>query len=119
MVKGFDIPLSLEFENDSPAATYMLLLENGFPAATCRPRFLDKTTAKIERVCVIPDSRGKNLGRRLITDTETWLKSQGIKKIIIASRDAVVGFYEKLGYKADWTQTHDGFFREVHTEKEL
>jgi predicted GNAT family N-acyltransferase len=119
MVKGFNIPLSLEFENDSPDSNYMLLLENGFPAATCRPRILDKTTAKIERVCVLSNSRGKNLGRKLITDTEAWLKQQGIRTVIIASRDAVVGFYEKLGYTADWKQVHEGFFKEVHTEKEL
>jgi GNAT superfamily N-acetyltransferase len=119
MVKGFNIPLSLEFEHDSPDATYMLLLADGFPVAACRPKLLDHSTAKIERVCVIPSVRGKQLGRRLITDTEAWLREQGVKTVIISSRDAVVGFYEKLGYTADWNRVRDEYFRVVHTEKAL
>ncbi|MDR1066665.1 MAG: GNAT family N-acetyltransferase [Clostridiales bacterium] len=119
MVKGFNIPLDVEFEDDGENREYSLLLIDGFPTATCRVKILDAQTGKIERVCVLESQRGKGVGKRLILETERRLKSRNVNKIIIFSRDAAVGFYEKLGYKADWTNTKDGFFKEVHTEKIL
>ncbi|MDR1629517.1 MAG: GNAT family N-acetyltransferase [Oscillospiraceae bacterium] len=119
MVKGFDIPMNVEFADDDDTKEYSLLLIDGFPTATCRVRLLDAQTGKIERVCVLESERGKDIGKRLITETERRLKERGVKKIVIYSRDAVVGFYEKLGYAADWSNTKDGFFKEVYTEKVL
>jgi GNAT superfamily N-acetyltransferase len=119
MVKGFGIPIDLEFENDSFTSKYILLLENGLPIATCRPRIVNTETAKIERVCVIEAYRSKDFGKRVIEAAEQWLKELGVRKIIINSRDAVVGFYEKLGYTADRNQIHQGFFPEVYTEKQI
>jgi predicted GNAT family N-acyltransferase len=119
MVKDFNVPIDLEFEDDTPASKYILLLEDGLPVATCRLRILDRDTGKIERVCVVSQLRGKNFGKQVITAAEQWLKEAGIRKIIIESRDEVVGFYEKLGYTADWNQVHKGYFPEVHTEKRI
>ena len=119
MVKGFNIPLDVEFEDDAPSFKYILLLENSLPVATCRLRILDADTAKIERVCVLEQWRGKDIGKQTIVAAEQWLKETGVRKIIIKSRDAVVGFYEKLGYTADWNNVHQGFFPEVHTEKQV
>ena len=120
MVKGFNIPLDIEFdENDTPETKYTLLLDNNLPVATCRLHVLDKNTAKIERVCVLPQYRGKGVGRRLIIDTENWFRELGINKVIITSRDEAVGFYESLGYKADWDRTEQDVFLTVYTEKTL
>ncbi len=120
MVKGFRIPLDGEFDaNDTPATKYTLLLDDVLPIATSRLHLIDNETAKIERVCVLKEYRRKGIGRRLITDTEEWLKELGIKKVIITSRDEAVGFYENLGYTADWNRTEEGIFKIVYTEKTL
>jgi putative glutathione S-transferase len=119
MVKGFDIPLEIEFADDTPRSDYFLILDDGRPVATCRFKILDPETAKIERVCVVESHRGKDVGKRLIDAAEEWLKERGVKKIVVYSRDAVVGFYEKLGYTADWDHVQQGFFKEVYTEKIL
>ncbi|MDR1136277.1 MAG: GNAT family N-acetyltransferase [Clostridiales Family XIII bacterium] len=119
MVKDFAVPLSAEFDSDGSGMQYVVLLDNLLPVATARPVMLDAHTARIGRVCVIPHYRGRNVGRLLIEETERWLKSLGVDKVVIYSRDAVVPFYEKLGYTADWNDTHQGFFTEVYTEKNL
>lgn len=119
MVKGFGVPIDLEFENDGPESNYILLLAEGLPVATCRPRQLDAETAKIERVCVTESFRGKDFGKQVIQAAEQWLRERGVRRIIIHSRDQVAGFYEKLGYTADWSQVHQGFFPEVHMEKTI
>jgi GNAT superfamily N-acetyltransferase len=109
----------LEFEDDDAMSKYILLLVDGLPVATCRPRMLDADTAKIERVCVTEAFRSRDFGKQAIRAAEQWLKESGVRKIIINSRDEVAGFYEKLGYTADWSRMHQGFFPEVHMEKQI
>jgi GNAT superfamily N-acetyltransferase len=120
MVQGFDIPASGEFSGDSNESEYVLLYDGHLPVATCRIHPLDETRAKIERVCVLPDYRGRGAGREVITAAEQWLQERGFRQIVIASRDAVVGFYEALGYMPNWDETEeDAFFRSVYTYKTL
>lgn len=121
MVKGFNIPLNKEFDDhDTPDTKYIVVLENEVPLGTCRLYVVDDTTAKIERVSVVEAARQKGVGRLAITEAEKWLEELGIKKVIITSRDEAVGFYEKLGYQADWSKKDDtGIFSIVYTEKTL
>jgi GNAT superfamily N-acetyltransferase len=119
MSKGFNIPIDIEFEDDTPESAYFLATDDGFPVGTCRYKLLDSETGKIERVCVLEEYRGKEVGRLLIEAAERELKLRGAKRVVIYSRDAVTGFYERLGYTADWEHTHQGFFPEIYTEKTL
>ena len=122
MVKGFRIPLHKEFdEGDSEQASYVLVLDDIYPVAACRIHFPDEEeAAKIERVSVLEEYRNKGVGRLLIEEAENWIRESGIKKICITSRDEAVGFYEALGYKADYSrQTDTGIFKIIYTEKIL
>jgi GNAT superfamily N-acetyltransferase len=119
MCKGFDIPFEVEFLDDGEHRSYSLITVDGFPVGTCRVNLLSGALAQIERVCVLETHRGKDLGKRLIEQTERRLKENGVTKIEIHSRDKAVGFYEKLGYTADWDRVEQGFFPEVYMEKEL
>jgi GNAT superfamily N-acetyltransferase len=120
MVKGFDIPIEGEFSGDDETSEYVLLYDRRLPVATCRIHPLDDARAKIERVCVLPDYRGRGMGRGLIAAAEDWLAERGFRQVVIASREAVVGFYEALGYAPDWNKTEqDAFFRSVYTFKTL
>lgn len=121
MVNGFNIPLQGEFDADTPESQYILVLDGVHPVGTCRLHFLpDEQIAKIERVAVIESYRGKGVGRLAITAAEEWIREEGYKKIVITSRDEAVGFYQALGYTADFSRTEDGgVFTIVYTEKVL
>ena len=121
MVNGFDIPLSGEFDTDTPDTPYILVLDGIHPVGTCRIHFLpEEHYAKIERVCVIESYRKKGVGRIAIQAAEEWIKEEGYKRIVITSRDEVVGFYQALGYTADFNKTETGgIFDIVYTEKIL
>lgn len=121
MVKGFNVPLDVEFdEKDTPDTKYVVVLDDGMPVANCRIIEVDEETAKIERVSVVTTSRKKGIGRILIEGAEKWITELGYKKIIITSRDEAVGFYEKLGYKADYNKADSsGIFTCIYTEKLL
>ena len=120
MIREFGVDLAGEFSEDTPSSSYVLVLEGREPVSTCRVRLISKDTGKIERVATVGEYRGKGYGRAAIEEAERWLKEQGAKEIFINSRTAVVGFYESLGYKADWNQvTGSGAFTCVMTEKRL
>ena len=90
-------------ERDTPDAPYILVLtDDQIPVGTCRLRYLDDKTGKIERVSVLLEYRKSGAGRVAITAAEEWLKETGVEKVVINSRDTAVGFYEKLGYVTDW-----------------
>ena len=59
---------------------------------------LDNSTAKIESFIVLPEYRGKKIGRSLMEKIESYLKEKSVKKSIIDSPKFIKGFYEKFGY---------------------
>ena len=94
MCLGFKIPLEGEFSDDTPEDEYILVMDGIYPVSTCRLHYLDEHTGKIERVATL----------------ESYINS----------RKAALGFYEKLGYTADFSQVSgSGEFECVMTEKEL
>lgn len=126
MVKDFNLTLDKEFEADSPDDIYVLALDENLPVSACRLKVLDEAewhgvkTGKIERVATIPQYRSKGIGAKVIQEAENWLKEFGVKKVVINSRTAAVRFYEKLGYKADYSKlSGSGLFECVETEKDI
>ena len=122
MVLGFDVSLEGEFDTDTPDSEYILVLDDkDKPISTCRIHVLeDEAYAKIERVATVSTARKSGAGRLAITEAEKWIKEKGISKIVITSRDEAVGFYEKLGYKADYSidlNRPGSIFKIVYTEK--
>ena len=95
------ISLREEFdEHDCEGTRYIVLLDEGYPIATCR--FFDsedKDKVILGRVVVLPEYRNKGLGIKVMDEAEAWIKELGYTEVIIDSRTNVVGFYEKLGYK--------------------
>ena len=105
MVMGFGISPYGEFADDKPDSEYVLVTDdNDKPLSTCRIVYgtddKGERFGKIERVATVSYARGIGAGRIGIEAAEEIIKAQGVKKIIITSRDEAQGFYEKLGYTA-------------------
>ena len=65
-------------------------------------------------------TQARHYGQAGIIVAENWMREKGLTKIYINSRKAALGFYEKLGYTADFSQVSgSGEFECVMTEKEL
>lgn len=106
MVFGFNVKLEGEFDTDTPESEYILVTDDeGKPLSTCRLHVVEEEGyAKIERVATVSTARKCGAGRLAIEEAEKWILEKGIHKIIITSRDEAVGFYEKLGYTADYSK---------------
>ena len=100
MNRQYHISLREEFdEHDTEGTKYIILLDDGYPIATCRFYECSTDSVVLGRVVVLPEYRGKELGRRVVVEAERWINQLGYKEIIIDSRIEAVRFYEKLGYK--------------------
>lgn len=100
MNRQYHIPLREEFdEHDCDGTKYIVLLDDGYPVATCRFYELDTDRVVLGRVVVLPEYRGKELGRRVVAEAEKWIRECGYKEIVIDSRIPAVRFYKKLGYR--------------------
>ena len=119
MAKKHHISLREEFdEHDGPDTKYIVLLDEEFPVATCRLYETDQNSVMLGRVVVLPEYRKQGLGRRVIKEAELWVRELGYKKIILESRDVAVGFYEKLGYAANYDRIiHGEIFTCIYMEK--
>lgn len=121
MAKQYHITLREEFDgHDTPDAKYIVLLDDDFPVATCRLYEYGDKTMMLGRVVVLPEYRGKGLGRQAVMEAGKWALALGCTKAVLESRDTAVGFYEKLGYAAYPDRIiHGGTFTCIYMEKSL
>ena len=121
MNRQHHISLREEFdEHDNDKTRYIVMLDDGYPIATCRFYETGDNEVVLGRVVVLPEYRGKQLGRKTVKEAEKWIKEIGYKRIIIDSRLEAVAFYEKLGYeKYDDTVIKSGNFDCVRMFKEV
>ena len=106
--------------HDGDRTRYIVLLDAGYPVATCRFYELDAGRVMLGRVVVLPEYRGKELGRRAVCEAEAWIRSLGYRAVEIESRVTAVGFYQKLGFQiTDSTVVKSGVFDCVRMEKQL
>ncbi|MBR4606644.1 MAG: GNAT family N-acetyltransferase [Lachnospiraceae bacterium] len=100
MNRQHHISLRDEFdEHDGEGTKYILLLDKGYPVATCRFYETSENVVTIGRVVVLPEYREHHLGEKVMQEAESWIRELGYKEIIVDSRTVAVGFYEKLGYE--------------------
>lgn len=121
MNRQHHISLREEFdEHDGEGTRYIILLDDGYPVATCRFYELDKDRVMIGRVVVLPEYRGKELGRRVISEAEQWIAELGYQVMEIDSRTVAAGFYRKLGFDlVDGTVVRSGVFDCVRMRKRI
>ena len=100
MNRQHHISLRDEFdEHDGDGTRYIVLLDCGYPVATCRFYEFDRETVMLGRVVVLEEYRGRHLGSAAVKEAEKWISELGYGEILIDSRLEAVGFYEKLGFE--------------------
>lgn len=100
MNRQHHISLREEFdEHDGEGTQYIVVLDEGYPIATCRFYETDSDTVVLGRVVVLPEYRGNKIGLMVVREAEKWIRELGYSMIKAYSRTVAVKFYEKLGYE--------------------
>ena len=121
MNRQHHISLREEFdEHDGDGTRYIVLLDDGYPVATCRFYETSAGCVVLGRVVVLPEYRGRELGRRVVEEAERWIRELGYREVMIDSRTVAIPFYEKLGYAAvDGTVVRSGSFDCIRMRKRM
>ena len=92
-------PAELAGEKDS----FHFALREGTELVAClvlKP--LDERCIKMRQLAVRENVQGKGVGRELVNYAESFAKGRGNEEIVLHARETARGFYEKLGYEAEW-----------------
>jgi len=92
---GQSIPETIEMDDNTIEATYVLATMNGNPVGTARFRPTE-IGMKLERFAVLEQYRNLGIGKALVLFILDTLKSE--KLIYLNAQESVIEFYEKLGF---------------------
>lgn len=121
MNRQHGITLREEFdEYDCEGTKYIVLLDDGYPIATCRFYEVDRERVTVGRVVVLPEYRGRGIGTKVLAEAERWIRELGYEGIDIESRITAVDFYLKAGFTLVSDQVvQSGVFECVKMIKDL
>ena len=100
------VPLELEMDEYDAGATHFLLRDGETPLATAR--LLDKQgLAKIGRVAVRREARGRGLGLALMQAVVDEARRRGFTEAVLDSQTYAIPFYARLGFAAEGDEFDD------------
>jgi predicted GNAT family N-acyltransferase len=85
---------------DHHDAIHALALLDGIPCGTGRVVFEAPGLAKIQRMAVVDDARGKGVGVALLRFLEDEARVRGAERFTLDAQVQARPFYEKAGYSA-------------------
>ncbi len=97
-VKEQGIPLPLEKDEYDKIATHFVAYFDNRPIAAGRVRFSENQIASVDRVCVMPNFRRKQIGVLMMQSLEQYIQGSNIKKVKINAQTHAIPFYEKQQY---------------------
>ncbi len=94
------VPLSLEMDAGDASAIHFLMLDDETAQPIATARLLDKGAgvAKIGRVAVLQETRGRGLGLRLMQAVIEVAKRRQFREAILDSQTYAIAFYQRLGF---------------------
>lgn len=66
-----------------------------------RIRYIAPKIAKIERMAVLSDLRGKNIGGEILKSMIGYMEDNNVNEVVLNSQYHAKGFYEKFGFKIE------------------
>ena len=96
-VREQGIPEEIEVDGRDERATHVLIFDAGRPVATGRV-VVDGAEATLARIAVVPEARGRGLGRRIVEELERLAAEQGARRFELRPHDYLEPFYRRLGY---------------------
>lgn len=109
-----------ELDHLDAESNHILITIDGQVAATGRIKWLDETTAKMQRIAVLKPFRGSGIGRSLMVALEQLARSMGAEKSVLDGQCQAEGFYHSLGYMTVSEEPfYDAGILHVRMEKRL
>ena len=103
-----EVPLEEEVDvHDRTDAHHLAMLDGERVIGTARTIVVDGV-AKIGRVALARSARGSGLGAKLMRAAMDRAGKMGVHEMVLDAQTYAIGFYEKLGFKAEGSEFDDG-----------
>jgi ElaA protein len=112
------VPLADELDGRDGEALHVVALEGGEVLGTCRVLF-EKDVARLGRLAVAREARGRGLGGAILGEAETRARSAGVSRMVLASRVDARGLYAGRGYTERGEVFLDAGIDHITMEKDL
>lgn len=113
------VPMDIEVDEHDDTALHFIAYVDGQIAGTARLRWIDRFTAKAERVAVLAPYRGYGVGKALMHALENEAKHRQVSSIVIHAQVQARPFYEQLDYQAYGETFFDAKIEHIAMKKEL
>lgn len=113
------ISTELEFDGLDEICQHLIADLNGQAVGTARVRYLDNTTAKIERLAVLPLARGKGIGKQITMIALDVIAHQSVSQVVVHAQEYIKGLYENLGFQQEGEIFEEAGIRHVKMRKRL
>jgi predicted GNAT family N-acyltransferase len=91
------VPQEIEMDRDDKRALHFLAIESRKAVGTARV-VMRHGNAKIGRMAVLKNYRGRGIGTQLLKRAIVTAKEQGAQKLYLHAQVPVIGFYEAMGF---------------------
>lgn len=101
-------PLDDEPDADDARAAHFVVAADDRIVGTARVVWLAPTVAKIGRVALLPEYRGRGWGRQLMLAAIRHCEEQGARQLVLHAQTAALGFYQRLAFVAEGPEFDEG-----------
>jgi len=81
---------------------FLIVYSGTTPVGCGALRLLDVGTAELKRMYVVPEMRGRGVGRRLLSGLEVEARALGVRRLVLETgvrQSAALGLYRSAGFR--------------------
>ena len=113
------VAAELEFDGLDNIAIQLLAYLDGKAVGTARIREINTTTAKIERLAILPEARRKGIGKKLMQSALQVIDRQQKTTAIVHAQAYISQLYRQLGFEIVGEQFSEAGIAHVKMVKQL
>lgn len=109
----------LDFDGEDVTSKQIVAYLDSEPVGTARIRYLDCKTAKIERLAVLPSTRGKGIGKQIMETALDIAAKNNIEEVVIHAQEYIKELHLKLGFEPEGEIFEEAGILHVKMRKKL
>jgi len=109
----------LDFDGEDETCDQLIASLDKEYVGTARIRYLNQTTAKIERLAVLPIARGYGVGKKIMEKALEIIDSKNIPEVVIHAQEYIKVLYQQLGFQQEGEVFEEGGIRHMKMRKKV